>query len=202
VGARGSAPPSSLASGGGAGAGRRRRGWCAPIVEWLVEQQLLKQENSRAPLGLVIAAAHRSIKQAATPRLRRWRLSPQQFWLLVAIHEQPGPLLRELAARRLMDSPTASRMVDLLVRRGLVRIQADPEDRRRRSILLSERGAALVRSLDPLAGQIREAVRDGFGEAEAESLRGLLLRVIANMERFEGRVSAAAARRATERRSA
>jgi len=177
-------------------------GSCAPIVKWLVGQQLLKQENSQAPLELVIAAAHRSIKQAATPSLRRRRLSPQQFWLLVAIHEQPGPSLRELAGRRLMDSPTASRMVELLVRRGLVRIEADPEDRRRRSILLSERGAALVRSLHPLARQIREAVQEGFGEPEAETLRGLLLRVIANMERFEGRGSAAAARRPTERRSA
>jgi DNA-binding MarR family transcriptional regulator len=145
----------------------------------------------------VIAAAHRSIKRAATPRLRRPRLSPQQFWLLVAIYEHPGPSLRELAGRRLMDSPTASRMVDLLVRRGRVRIEADSEDRRRRSIQLSGRGAALVRSLYPLARQIREAVQDGFGEAEVETLRGLLLRVIANMERFEGRASAAAARRAT-----
>lgn len=173
-----------------------------PNVESLVKQRLSQQTTSRPPLGLVIAAAHRSIKQAASRRLRHRRLSPQQFWLLVAIHEQPGPSLRELAGRRLMDSPTASRMVELLVRRGLVRIEADPEDRRRRSILLSERGAALVRSLHPLARQIREAVQEGLGEPEAETLRGLLLRVIANMERFEGRGSAAAARRPTERRSA
>jgi DNA-binding MarR family transcriptional regulator len=88
-------------------------------------------------------------------------------------------------------------MVDLLVQRGLVRIEPDPEDRRRRSIQLSGRGAALVRSLHPLARQIREAAQDGFGKAEVETLRGLLLRVIANMERFEGHASAVAARRAT-----
>jgi DNA-binding MarR family transcriptional regulator len=152
------------------------------------------------PLGLVIAAARRSIRQAATRRLRRRRLSAQQFWLLVAIHEQPGPSLRELAERRLMDSPTASRMVDVLVRRGLVRLEGCPQDRRRRSILLTVRGAALARELHPLALQVRAAIEEGFSEAEAEALRGMLLRVIANVERFERRGSGAAARRTAARR--
>jgi DNA-binding MarR family transcriptional regulator len=159
-------------------------------------QQLSGQTlTAPRPLGLLIAAARRSIKQAAARRLRRRRLSAQQFWLLVAIHEQPGPSLRELAERRLMDSPTASRMIDVLARRGLVRIEGCPQDRRRRSILLTERGAALARELRPLALEMRAAIEDGFGEAEAEALRGLLLRVIANVERFERRGSAAAARR-------
>lgn len=152
------------------------------------------------PLGLLIAAARRSIKRAATRRLRRRRLSSQQFWLLVAIHEQPGPSLRELAERRLMDSPTASRMVEVLVRRGLVRIEGCPQDRRRRSILLTVRGAALVRDLHPLALQMREAIEDGFSAAEAEALREMLLRVIANVERLEKRGSDAAAHRTAARR--
>jgi DNA-binding MarR family transcriptional regulator len=163
----------------------------------------LSKQDTAPPLGLLLAAARRSVKQAATRRLRRRRLSPQQFWLLVALHEQPGPSLRQLAERRLMDSPTASRMVDLLVRRGLVRLGADPRDRRRRSILLTERGAALARSLHPLATRIRKAIEDGFSEAEAETFRGLLLRVMANMERFETRESAAAGgRRSAGRRRA
>ena len=152
-------------------------------------------------LGLLLAAAHRSVKHAAAPRLRRRRLSPQQFWLLVALDEAPGPSLRELAERRRMDSPTASRMVDLLVRRGRGRIEPAPGDRRRRSILLTERGAALVRSFRPLASRIRNAIQDGFSEAEATTLRGMLLRVMANMERFERRESAAAARRTAGRRT-
>ena len=152
------------------------------------------------PLGLLIAGARRSIKQAATRRLLRRRLSAQQFWLLVALHEQPGPSLRELAERRLMDSPTASRMVEVLVRRGLVRIEGCPQDRRRRSILLTARGAALARELRPLALQMREAIEDGFSDSEAEALRRMLLRVIANVERFEKRGSDSAVRRTAARR--
>ena len=123
------------------------------------------------PLGLLIAGARRSIKQAATRRLGRRRLSAQQFWLLIALHEQPCPSLRELAERRLMDSPTASRMVEVLVRRGLVRIEGCPEDRRRRTVALTEKGAALARELRPLALELREAIQAGFSEREAETFR-------------------------------
>ncbi len=141
-------------------------------------------------LGLLIWAALRSIRQAAAPRLRRRRLSSQQFWLLVALDEWPGPSLRELAATRHMDSPTASRMVDLLARRGLVALEASPGDRRRRAIFLTPRGRALVRELQPLARQVRRSIRRGFSEAEVESLRDLLQRVIANMARLEKRAKA------------
>lgn len=169
-------------------------------MEPLSEQSLSKQVIPPPPLGLLIAAARRGIKHAATLRLRRRRLSAQQFWLLVAIHEQPGLSLRELAERRLMDSPTASRMVDALVRRGLVRIESCPQDRRRRSILLSVRGTALARDIHPLALQMREVIQEGLSDAESGALRRLLLRVIANVERFENGGSARAARRTAARR--
>jgi DNA-binding MarR family transcriptional regulator len=149
----------------------------------------------------VIAAARRSIKRAAMPQLRRRRLSSQQFWLLVALREQAGPSLRELAERRLMDSPTASRMVGLLVRRGLVRIEPDSRDRRCRSILLTARGAELAGELHPLAQRLRKVIQHGFSEAEVEALRGMLLRVIANVGRFEKRGSAGASRRAIRGRT-
>jgi DNA-binding MarR family transcriptional regulator len=165
-------------------------------------QRLLQQpDGPDRPLGLLIAGARRSIKQAATRRLGRRRLSAQQFWLLVALHEQPCPSLRDLAERRLMDSPTASRMVEVLVRRGLVRIEGCPEDRRRRKVALTEKGAALARELRPLALELRAAIQAGFSAAEAEIFRRMLLRVIANVGRFEENGRAVTVRRATARRT-
>jgi DNA-binding MarR family transcriptional regulator len=163
---------------------------------------LSQQVNPPLSLGLLIAAARRSIKQAASARLRRHRLSSPQFWLLVSLYEQPGPSLRELADRRLMDSPTASRVVDRLAGRGFLRIEPDPRDRRRRSIQLSARGQALARELSAVARQIRQAIERGLSAAEAEALRGMLLRVIASLDGFEPADAAAAARRAAGRRTA
>lgn len=165
-------------------------------------QRLSRQpDEAPRPLGLLIAGARRSIKQAASRRLGRRRLSPQQFWLLIALHEQPCPSLRELAERRLMDSPTASRMVEVLVRRGLVRIEGCPEDRRRRKVALTEKGAILARDLRPLALELRVAIQAGFTEAEAETFRRMLLRVIANVGHLEKNGGAVVVRRVPARRT-
>jgi len=145
----------------------------------------MRQNTAPLPLGLLVAGARRSIKQAVTKRLRGQRLSHQQFWLLVALHERPGLSLRQLAERQHMDSPTASRILDLLARRGLVRMEDDPADRRRRSIRLTPRGTGLAREIHPLALRTREAIQAGFNEAEKRALRALLQRIIANMRRFE-----------------
>jgi DNA-binding MarR family transcriptional regulator len=145
----------------------------------------MRQNTTPLPLGLLVAAARRSIKQAVTKRLLRRELSYQQFWLVVALREHPGLSLRQLAERQHMDSPTASRILDLLARRGLVRIEDDPDDRRRRSIRLTPRGAGLAREVHPLALRTREAIQTGFNEAEKRALRTMLQRVIANMQRFE-----------------
>lgn len=146
------------------------------------KQSLLRQE----PIGLLIAAARRRIKQAVGSRARSYGVSPQQFWVLVALHERTGPSLRDLAERQRIDQPTASRVVAALARRKLVRVADDPEDRRRSRLRLTAAGRALASDLHALAVEVREALVTGLSAAEKDTLRALLRRVIANVDRFEG----------------
>lgn len=146
-------------------------------------RRLLKQADP--PLGLLIGAARRRIKQAVGHRLRGHRLAPQQFWLLVAIRESEGLSLRELAESRHVDQPTASRVVAALARKGLVRADGDPRDRRRSCLRLTPRGAAQAREVYPLALELRKAIEHGLTPSELGVARRVLQRVMANMGRFE-----------------
>lgn len=144
--------------------------------------QLLPEQE---PIGLLVAAVRRRIKQAVGNRVRPHRLSPQQFWVLVVIREAHGLSLRDLAERLRLDAPTASRIVAGLVRRKLVRVSGHPRDRRRCALGLTARGALLARELHPFARQVREAVGWGLSPSEKSLLRRGLRRIIANMDRFE-----------------
>jgi DNA-binding MarR family transcriptional regulator len=147
----------------------------------MLMQPLQRQE----PVGLLIGAARRRIKQAVGRRLRPFRLTPQQFWLLVAIQEGRAPSLTELADRLRGDQPTASRVVATLVRRKLVRVDVDPVDRRRSKLSTAPAGDALRTELGEVAAEIRAAVVRGMNEAEQEAVRAGLRKVIANMDTFE-----------------
>lgn len=153
--------------------------------------------DEQEPVGLLIGAARRRIKQAVGRRVRRLRLTPQQFWLLVAIGEGRAPSLGELAERLRGDQPTASRVVATLVRRKLVRVEDDPQDRRRARLSLAAAGEALRPELAALTQEIRGAISEGMDEAELGALRRGLRKVIQNMDRLE---QVAPAVRATPRR--
>ena len=118
-------------------------------------------------VGLLIAAAQRGVKAAVRRHSRTLGLTSQQFWFVNAARELPGASLGEIARRRHMDAPTASRLADGLTRRGLIRTAPDDRDR-----------------IAPLAASVRDAVVRGMSRRQQDALRAALRRVVANVEIF------------------
>jgi DNA-binding MarR family transcriptional regulator len=141
--------------------------------------------------GILIAAARRRIKQAVLSRLGDRGLTPQQFWILVAIRENPGISQTGIASRTLADPPTISRALAPLVARGLARAEPDPDDRRRTRLSLSPAGQRLARALLPVAQEIRATIVAGMSASEIAALNAALGRVVANLDRLERRRSTA-----------
>ena len=133
-------------------------------------------------IGLLIGAARRRLKQAVLTRLVPHPLTPQQFWLLLAIRDLPGASLGAVAERQRLDLPTASRVVQSLGERGLVLLERSLEDRRRASVKLTAKGEGLIKKLQPIADGVRGAVVQGLSGGEQETLRKLLRRVIVNLD--------------------
>ncbi len=139
--------------------------------------------------GLLIAVARRRIKQVVFARTARRGISPQQFWLLVGLRERRAPSQTELAERLHVDAPTASRVVATLVRRRLVRVEQDPDDRRRARVHLTRAGEELADELARIASEIRAAMVDGMSPSELDSLRRGLHKIISNLESLEARAA-------------
>lgn len=135
-------------------------------------------------VGLLIAAAQRSVKLAVQRRARALGLTAQQFWFLNAARELPGATLGEIARRRRMDPPTASRLAEGLARRGLLRTPHDNHDRRALCILLTPAGTKAAERIAPVAVSVRNAVVRGMSRREQDALRASLSRVVANLTLF------------------
>jgi DNA-binding MarR family transcriptional regulator len=144
--------------------------------------------------GLLIAAARRRIKRAVLDRVAEWNLTPQQFWMLVAIQETPGISQVEIAARTRAEPPDVSRALAALSERGLVRSETDPDDRRRTRIWLTRAGARTTKDLAPIARAIRGAVVAGMSRDEVDSLCAALQRVVANLDALDATDGRRAAR--------
>ncbi len=149
----------------------------------------------REPIGILIGAARRRIKQTTGARLRGAGLSPQQFWVLMAVHRCAGGSLRRICERLRIDAPTASRVVSTLAAKRLVRIGGDQADRRRCRLELTLLGRHLAERLTPILEEQGAALVHGLSAVEQQTLRALLYRLIENLgsrSRRSPRSSAAA----------
>ncbi|MEK8050820.1 MarR family transcriptional regulator [Ideonella sp. DXS22W] len=86
--------------------------------------------------------------------------SVPQFRCLNFIHRQPGCAVGAVAAFLGVTMPTASAMVDRLVRAGAVRTETAPDDRRRTQLHITPEGRAQLR-------QIRRAAHADLSRALA-----------------------------------
>lgn len=136
-------------------------------------------------IARLIGLARRRLKQAVGRRSAQFDLSPQQFWVIVFLRSTEGPALSELVAHTRIDAPTASRIVAALVKRGLVRMKADAQDRRRTRLHLTARGQAMARDLQPIADEVRGVVERDLSRSETQELRRLLHKVIASLDRYQ-----------------
>ncbi len=139
----------------------------------------------RERVGLLVVAVRRRIKQVTSILLEGLNLSPQQFWTVVIIARNGCLSLRELAARRRMDEPTACRVVNTLVRRRLVRRSPDPRDRRRSRLELTPTGQELAARLLPIAETVATTVESSLSPGEREAVVTGLRKVLAGLDEFE-----------------
>jgi DNA-binding MarR family transcriptional regulator len=142
-----------------------------------------------ASLPHIVTAVKSRMRQVAWRRLGPFGLSPQQYQLIMAVAEQEGRCHGDLAKCTWMDKPTASRILRTLQDRGLLRAEADPDNRRRVLFSLEPEARALLEDLQGFRHYMREGMEQGLDLAERTLLRKLLGSVMDNLDRMEAELS-------------
>jgi MarR family transcriptional regulator, lower aerobic nicotinate degradation pathway regulator len=119
-----------------------------------------------------VTQRHLAIFAAAIPEV-----TTTQFAVLARLTET-GPLSQnQLGRATAMDAATIKGVVDRLQRLGLVATSADPTDRRRLTVSLTESGTALFAARTDTAKMISRETLAPLSPAEQESLSALLARL-------------------------
>jgi MarR family transcriptional regulator, lower aerobic nicotinate degradation pathway regulator len=101
-------------------------------------------------------------------------LTPTQFAALAKLREA-GPCSQNHLGRLIyLDAATIKGVVDRLRARGFVTTCNDPNDRRRRAVVLSEEGARVAAAAELVAAQITAATLEPLSSDEQHELLRLL----------------------------
>jgi len=107
-------------------------------------------------------------------------LTPEQWVMIDRLHENNGISQTELANGSFKNAPTVSRIIDLLVSKGMVERQRFENDRRRYKIFLTEKGRATFDKANPVALQLREQGWKHLSDEDYENFVRIVNRVFEN----------------------
>ncbi|MEL6848497.1 MAG: MarR family transcriptional regulator [Bacteroidota bacterium] len=111
-------------------------------------------------------------------------ITTEQWVIIQALAQNNGLSQAELATQSFKDAPTVSRIINLLVEKGITTRKRSGDDRRRYQILLTDKGQAIYEQVLPSVLALREQGWQGLSEDDYESFLRIMNQIFANFKQL------------------
>jgi len=133
-------------------------------------------------VGYLLRDTHRAFMRILQTRIAADNVTVGMWFFLRTLWEEDGLSQRELSRRIKMMEPTTVTALSMMERRGLIRRERDPVDRRRSLVYLTDKGRSLKERLLGHAIEANRIALGGMTEEEKSDLRRLLHIIKRNLE--------------------
>ncbi len=134
-------------------------------------------------LGFIISRTNQKLSNYLTRKFKPYDITPEQWGLLNRLWEKDGVSQKELSEISIKDQTTVTRILDKLERKGLIKRQTSPDDRRSFLIFLTDNGRSLENKLVPIAYEVLDEALQGLSEEEIKQMKLLLNKIFMNIEK-------------------
>ncbi len=134
-------------------------------------------------IGYLIDRTQKRLKLSLMRRLLQIDagVTVEQWVILDLLNQQADLNQNDIADRTFKDAPNVSRIINLLVEKGLARRVMDKLDRRRFLIQLTEAGKSAVQRIQPTVDQVRVDSWQGLTEADYQHFVRMLDQIYDNL---------------------
>lgn len=134
--------------------------------------------------GFHIEVTMKKIRQTLQKKLieKSLDITVDQWVILDHLMKTDGISQQELGDLTFKDAPTITRIIDLIVKKGLVARETSKTDRRKFSILLTDAGRDVYSRVLPVVKSLRKAGWAHLSESDFNELMRILRTVFVNME--------------------
>jgi uncharacterized lipoprotein YddW (UPF0748 family) len=137
-----------------------------------INQRRFRNEYQKARLNILYTSNWLSEKISII--FDKWDITPRQFNILRILRGEGKPLSTLQIRQRMLDKMSdTSRIVDRLVRKGMVRKTSNAADRRLVDVVITTRGRKLLEKIDPLENEM-DKMMTTLSPEEASMLSRLL----------------------------
>ncbi|RYZ31013.1 MAG: MarR family transcriptional regulator [Chitinophagaceae bacterium] len=141
-------------------------------LETDIQQPKFRNEYQKTVINIIYT--YNWLTEQSKKFFEKEDITPQQFNILRILRGAGKPLSTLQIRQRMLDKMSdTSRIVDRLVKKGLVKKVICKTDRRLVDVSISESGSQLLEKLDQYSDEM-EAIISNLSEQEAATLNGLL----------------------------
>lgn len=140
-------------------------------------------EESYSMYSFLLDRTARRVKQYAQKRFKElnFNITVDQWLVLRHLYENNDMTQRELAGLIFKDTPTLTRIIDLLCAKGLTRRKVDPNDRRCFNVHLTIEGREKVKELKPKIREVRLKAWEGLSDQDFAQFKNVLNTIYDNL---------------------
>src|SRR5580698_1072245 len=137
-----------------------------------INQRKFRNEYQKAILNILYT--NNWLSEKINIIFDEWDITPRQFNILRILRGEGKPLSTLQIRQRMLDKMSdTSRIVDRLVRKGMVRKTPNGEDRRLVDVVITPKGKKLLEKIDPFE-DYADKIMENLSEEETKTLNSLL----------------------------
>jgi DNA-binding MarR family transcriptional regulator len=141
-------------------------------LEKEINQRKFRNEYQKSVINIIYT--YNWLTEKINKVFDEWGITSQQFNILRILRGAGKPLSTLQIRQRMLDKMSdTSRIVDRLVKKGLVKKAVCKTDRRLVDVTISEKGKKLLEKIDAYDGQM-DGIMMNLSQTEAATLNGLL----------------------------
>ncbi|MEM6644982.1 MAG: MarR family transcriptional regulator [Bacteroidota bacterium] len=139
----------------------------------------MRDAASSTSIDYLIHQAGRALRRRFLAYLVEAQLpiTSEQWMILVPLWEADGQAQRALARKLHKDKTTITRLLNAMETNGLIRREANPEDRRQRLVFLTKRAQTLQQPVERIARLVLEEATEGVADADVEACQRVLMHI-------------------------
>jgi len=141
--------------------------------------------DSRHNIGLRLSIVAKMLRHDFDSRITGIGITRSQWSLIAVVASRPGATQRQIAEIMEMSEASAGRLIDRLCADGLLERRDREDDRRVRSVFITEASKPLLERLTHVANENEKRVFRNFSEEELDTLRSLLSKLYENLNCLE-----------------
>ncbi|MGM0588061.1 MAG: MarR family winged helix-turn-helix transcriptional regulator [Bacteroidota bacterium] len=147
-----------------------------------VKQKSFENPRQEAMITLLVTSGH--YRQMLNDVCQKYGITHDQYnvlRILKGVHPEGHPR-REIIDRMIERTPDVTRLLDRLVKRGLVKRTKSEEDRRLSIAVITQKGQDLLEEMDPEFSQVSKSFTQNVSEQELKAFSQICNQFLANLD--------------------